>query len=51
MASTYLCLYYHLIFATKERAPLILPRWRPRLHQYLGGAIGNLGGRGGRRNG
>jgi putative transposase len=47
MASTYLCLYYHLIFATKDRESLITPAWRSRLHQYLGGAINNLGGQSG----
>ena len=47
MASTYLCLYYHLIFATKDRAPAIKPEWRFRLHQYLGGVVNNSGGRSG----
>ena len=44
MASTHLSLHYHLVFATKNRAPLIDISWRPRLHEYLGGTIRGLGG-------
>jgi REP element-mobilizing transposase RayT len=44
MPSTYLSLHYHLIFATKERLPLIDSAWRARLHEYLGGTIRGLGG-------
>jgi putative transposase len=44
MASTYLSLHYHLVFSTKNREPLILPEWRERLHEYLGGTISGLGG-------
>ena len=44
MASTCLSLYYHLVFSTKNRKPLILPQWRTRQHEYLGGAISGLGG-------
>jgi REP element-mobilizing transposase RayT len=44
MASTYLSLHYHLIFSTKNRAPLIDSEWRERLHEYLGGTISGLGG-------
>src|SRR5438093_13574472 len=44
MSSTYLSLHYHLVFATKDRQPLIAPTWRERLHEYLGGTIGGLGG-------
>lgn len=43
MASTYLSLHYHLVFATKNRDPLIAREWRPRLHQYLGGTVMGLG--------
>jgi len=42
--STYLSLYYHLVFATKHRQPLIKPAWMPRLHEYLGGTVKGLGG-------
>ncbi len=44
MASTYLSLYFHLIFAVKDRAPMIAEAWRSRLHLYLGGTVNNLGG-------
>jgi REP element-mobilizing transposase RayT len=44
MASTYLSLHYHLIFATKNREPLIGIEWRSRLHEYLGGTLQGLGG-------
>jgi REP element-mobilizing transposase RayT len=44
MASTYLSLRYHVIFATKEREPCIAPAWRPQLHRYLGGIVNQLGG-------
>ncbi len=44
MASTYLSLHYHLVFATKNREAVIAPEWRARLHEYLGGTISGLGG-------
>ncbi len=44
MSSTYLSLHYHLVFATKNREPLIAAPWRPRLHEYMGGTIRGLGG-------
>jgi putative transposase len=44
MPSTYLSLHYHIVFGTKERRPLILPAWQPRLHEYLGGTIRGLDG-------
>ncbi len=44
MASTYLGLHYHLVFATKNRAPTINPVWRTRLHEYLGGTVASLDG-------
>ncbi len=37
-------LLYHIVFATKERAPLITDALRERLHEYLGGIVRNLGG-------
>ena len=43
MPSTHLALYYHLIFATKHREPLINSAWRPDLHRYLGGTANGLG--------
>ncbi len=44
MPSTHTCLLYHLIFATKNREPVISPEWRDRLHEYLGGSVRGLGG-------
>lgn len=44
MPSTHTNLLYHVIFATKNREPVISPEWRPRLHEYLGGAVRGLGG-------
>jgi putative transposase len=43
MPSTHTALHYHLIFATKNRAPLLAAEWRPRLHEYLGGTVQGLG--------
>jgi REP element-mobilizing transposase RayT len=37
-------LLYHIVFATKERAPLITDAVRPALHEYLGGITRNLNG-------
>jgi putative transposase len=42
--STHLCLTFHVVFSTKERRPLIVERWRPRLHAYLGGTVRSLRG-------
>jgi putative transposase len=44
MSSTYLSLNYHLVFATKNREPLIEAEWQDRLHEYLGGTVNRLGG-------
>jgi putative transposase len=44
MPSTYLSLHYHVVFSTKERRPMIVPEWRNRLHDYLGGTANGLGG-------
>jgi putative transposase len=42
---SFACLHYHLIFSTKNRAPLITEPIRDRLNEYLGGIIRNSGGR------
>jgi putative transposase len=42
MASTYLALNVHVIFATKGRAPVIADEWREDLHAYIGGTIRGL---------
>ena len=44
MPSTFLSLYYHVVFSTKDRQPLIRPEWVSRLHEYLGGTIRGLDG-------
>ena len=44
MPSTYTSLHYHLVFATKDRIPLIESHWRKRLHEYLGGTVCGLDG-------
>jgi REP element-mobilizing transposase RayT len=44
VAQTYTQLFYHLVFSTKNREPLILPEWRPDLHAYIGGIVRNRRG-------
>jgi putative transposase len=44
MASTYLNLNVHMVFATKDRAPTINALWRPEFHAYIGGTIRGLNG-------
>lgn len=44
MASTYTRLNYHLVFSTKERRQLILPRFQQDLYDYIGGIIKGEGG-------
>ena len=44
MPSTHTQLLYHLIFATKNREPLLAESWRARLHEYLGGCVTGLEG-------
>jgi putative transposase len=45
MPQSYVNLQYHLIFATKDRHRWMLPEIRPRLYDYLGGAIRDEGGK------
>jgi len=45
MSSTYLSLYYHLVFSTKNREPQIEDAWRPKLFGYMAGTIEGLQGR------
>jgi len=35
---------FHIVFATKDRMPLIKPEWESDLYAYLSGIIKNLGG-------
>ena len=44
MPHTFTSLLAHIIFSTKERAPLIDAELRPQLHAYLGGIIRELNG-------
>jgi len=44
MPSTHTNLLYHIVFATKERAPVIMADWRERLHEYLGGTVRGFDG-------
>lgn len=41
---SYTNLLYHIVYATKSRAPLITQTLRPRLHEYFGGTVRGLGG-------
>ncbi|MCA8914194.1 MAG: IS200/IS605 family transposase [Planctomycetes bacterium] len=44
MGHTYTNLNYHLVFSTKDRAPLITSSLRPRLYAYVGGIIREVKG-------
>lgn len=44
MSSTYLSLYYHLVFSTKNREMTINLTWREKLYGYLRGIIEGLSG-------
>ena len=39
MSSSYCNLLYHIVFSTKGREPWLTHAIRPRVHQYLGGAV------------
>jgi REP element-mobilizing transposase RayT len=39
MSSSHCNLLYHIVFSTKDREPWMSPSIRPRIHEYLGGAI------------
>ena len=41
---SFVCLKYHLVFATKGRRPVLADPLLPRLRQYIGGIIRDLGG-------
>ena len=42
MAHSYTNLLYHIIYATKDRQPLIDDEFQPRLYDYIGGTIRGL---------
>ncbi len=44
MGHTYTNILLHVVFSTKNRAPLITDGLRPELLAYLGGAVRDLGG-------
>ncbi len=44
MGSTFFSLYYHLVFSTKHRQPLITAAWQSDLHSYMGGIIRGMNG-------
>src|SRR5262245_25735362 len=39
MPQSYTCLLYHVVFSTKDREPWLHAELRPRLWEYLSGAI------------
>lgn len=41
MANTFTQLYYHIVFSTKNRAPLINEQWESKLYQYIAGICSN----------
>ncbi len=45
MSQSYTCLYYHVIFSTKQRRALITPDLRERLYAYIGGIVAHEKGR------
>jgi putative transposase len=44
MGSTFYSLHYHVVFSTKNRAPILKPEWKDRAYEYIGGTIRGLGG-------
>ena len=44
MASTFTNLLFHLVFSTKDRAPLLTEDLQDRLYAYLGGIVRDEGG-------
>ncbi len=40
---SYISIHAHIVFATKNRQPMIHSIWRERLHEYLGGTVKGLG--------
>ena len=43
MPQSFACLNCHIIFSTKNREPVIMPDFAPRLYQYIGGIAHNTG--------
>lgn len=43
MPNTYTQIHIHVVMAVKNRAAVILPAWKDRLHQYITGIVQNNG--------
>ncbi len=43
MPQSFTSLHVHVVFSTKNRAPLITPDLQPRLYEYLGGILRSQG--------
>ena len=41
---SHISLHVHIVFAVKNRVPLIREDWRSRLHDYFGGILKREGG-------
>ena len=39
---SYISIHTHIVFATKNRRPMLDAAWRDRLHEYLGGTANGL---------
>src|SRR5947199_5649837 len=39
MPQSFGALYFHIIYSTKNRLPLITPEIQPRLYEYIGGIL------------
>lgn len=39
---SYISIHAHIVFATKNRRPMLQPVWREKLHEYLGGTVNGL---------
>ena len=44
MSGSFTALFYHIVFSTKDRRPLLHRETAPRIHEYLGGIMLGMGG-------
>jgi REP element-mobilizing transposase RayT len=42
-SNTYIRVYHHLVWSTKNRKPLIVSEFRGKLHEYIGGIMAKMG--------
>ena len=42
MGSSFVCLYVHVVFATRDRKALLAGDWRAQLHRYMAGTLTGL---------